>query len=175
MKKYLWLVVLGFIGLMGSGCGTLMSTLGGPESPRPKEYQVSTVGDMVNKNVPVVMGAQTNKQDNIKELASVAVQAIGGSTTRDQAEAISSISANAFGAIQNADGSAGIIGKIMNKSSDEIMNMSMSEYAIYAATQGVVASRNQQTAYQRIKLGWEWTSGKLAGAAAAALAALGRR
>lgn len=174
MKRYLCLVVaLCFIGFAGSGCGTLMSTLGGPESPRPKEYQVLAAKELVNRNVPVVVRAQTNKQDNIRQLALVSVCAVGSSTTREQAMAITSISANAFSAIQNADGTAGIIGKIMSKSSEDIANMSMGEYAIYAATQGIVASRNQAAAYQGIKLGWEWTSGKLAGAAAAATGGTG--
>ena len=172
MKKKL-IVVLCFIGFTGMGCRSLMSVMGGPESPRPKEYQVSAAGDMVNKNVPVVVRAQTNKQDNIKCLAEKAVQAIGSATTREQAEAISSISANAFSAIQNADGTAGIIGKIMSKSIDDVSRMSVGEYALYAATQGIVASRNQQAAYEGIKLGWQWTSGKIAEVAGAATGGTG--
>ena len=174
MKKLIVLIAVScFVGFTGNGCSSLMSMLGGPESPRPKEYQVSATSSMVGDSVGVVVGAQTNKQDNIRALAAMAVMGIGSSTTDEQAAAISSISANAFSAIQNADGTAGIIGKIMSKSVDDISRMPMGEYALYAAAQGVVASRNQEAAYEGIKLGWKWTSGRIAEAAGAATGGTG--
>lgn len=151
------------------GCSAVQSMFGGAESPRPKEYQVSASKDIVNTNVPVVIGAQTNKQDNIKLLAEKAVDAIKASTTKEQVEGIANVMANACSAIQLADGSAGMVSNLMGKSTGDILKMPVSEYLFYAAGQNVVASRNQQTAYEGLRIGWQWTTAnitKIAGAAA---------
>jgi len=147
-----------------SGC-LLTSMLGGAESPRPKEYQVEASKEIVNSNVPVVVGAQTNKQDNIQIVALEALKAIEKTTTAAQAEAITNVAANSFKAIEKANGTAEIVDRIMENSGENILTMSTLQYAAYAAGQTAVAMRNQEAVYQGIKVGWKWTTAGIASAA----------
>ena len=144
-----------------SGC-LLTSMLGGAESPRPKQYQVEASREIVNTNVPVVVGAQTNKQDNIKLVAIKALEIIKETTTPEQAEAITNVAANSFRAIEKADGTADIVSKIMRQGNSDILTMSTLQYAAYAAGQTAVAMRNREAAYKGIKAGWQWTTANIA-------------
>ena len=147
-----------------NGC-LLASMLGGAESPRPKEYQVEASKEIVNSNVPVVVGAQTNKQDNINLVAIKALEIIGTISTSAQAEAITNVAANAFKAIEKANGTADIVGSMMERGNSDVLTMSSLQYAAYAAGQTAVAMRNQEAVYQGIKAGWKWTTAGIASAA----------
>lgn len=161
MKKIITCIIIIFAMSSNSGC-LLTSMLGGAESPRPKVYQVEASKEIVNSNVPVVVGAQTNKQDNIQIVALKALEIIRDSTTKEQAEAITNVAANSFKAIKDADGTKDIVGEIMQKGNDNILSMSTLQYAAYAAGQTAVAMRNQEAAYQGIKVGWQWTTKAIA-------------
>lgn len=160
MKKLILCLAMIF-GLGNSGC-LLSSMLGGAESPRPKEYQVEASKEIVNSNVPVVVGAQTNKQNNIQIVALKALEIIKETTTKEQAEAVTNVAANSFKAIKDADGTKDIIGNMMEKGNDNILAMSTLQYAAYAAGQTAVAMRNQEALYSGIKTGIQWTSGNIA-------------
>src|SRR3990167_8929211 len=134
MATVLLVVVCAVLIIFGNGC-LLSSMLGGAESPRPKEYQVEASKEIVNSNVPVVVGAQTNKQDNIQIVALEALRAIEKITTPAQAEAITNVAANSFKAIEKANGTAEIVDRIMENSGENILTMSTLQYAAYAAGQ----------------------------------------
>ena len=150
--------------ILGNGC-LLTSMLGGAESPRPKEYQVVASKEIVNSNVPVVVGAQTNKQDNINLVAIKALEIIGTVSTPEQAEAITNVAANAFRAIEKANGTADIVGSMMERGNSDVLTMSTLQYAAYAAGQTAVAMRNQEAVYKGIKAGWQWTTSTIASVA----------
>ena len=127
------------------------------ESPRPQLHQVDAAKEIVNSNVPVIVGAQTNKQDNIKFVAEKALTAIKESTPA-QVDGITNITANAFEAIKDADGTAKNLSKVMGNTNKSILEMSAIEYLGYAGMQGQVAMQNRDKLYSGIKSGWQWTN-----------------
>lgn len=62
----------------GSGCGLLPSMLGGPESPRPKEYQVTAAKEIATENVEKIMEGQLGKQEHIAKVTVAAILALSG-------------------------------------------------------------------------------------------------
>lgn len=171
-KQILCSFAILFLPVLFCGC-LLQSMLGGAESPRPKEYQVEASSEIVNSNVPVVVGAQTNKQDNIQKVALEALKTIKETTTPAQAEAVTNVAANSFKAIEEADGTADIVSRIMRDGNSDILNMSTLQYAAYAAGQTAVAMRNQEAAYNGIKTGLQWTTANIAKVAGGATGAGG--
>lgn len=155
--------------IMFTGCGMFEV-----ESPRPQIHQTEAAKEIVNSNVPVIVQAQTNKQDNIKFVAEKALTAIKEATPA-QVDGITNISANAFEAIKDADGTAKNLGKVMGNTNKSILEMSAIEYLGYAGMQGQVAMQNRDKLYSGIKTGWQWTGKKIAGAGgiAALLTGLG--
>lgn len=144
-----------------AGCAAAMKPFY-TESPRPEEHQVSAAQSMNEKNVPVIVGAQTDKQGKIDRVARSAIHNITKTTTPAQVEGITNITANAIRGIQHADGTAKILGNMQGKSIQQILQMPTAEYLAYAAMQGPQAEDNRQKAYEGIKAGWEWTSGTIA-------------
>lgn len=159
MKKLGLVIIIGFFGLAGCAGITRPFTV---ESPRANRDQITAVKDITTTNVPVIVGAQTDKQRRAAEVARVAIHNIVNTKDTVQAEAITNIAANAITAIKDADGTAKILGHAQEKAAADILQMPLSQYMAYAASQGIVASRNQDTAYRGIKAGWQWTSGKIA-------------
>ena len=135
-----------------AGCASMFEV----ESPRPAEYQTKSAQDIVVKNVPVIVGAQKDKQGKIKEVAVEALKAIKAATPA-QADAISNIAANAFGAIEHADGTQKTIGTMMGKTMGELLTMPTGQYLMYAGMQGQVAMQNREKLYEGVKTGFQWT------------------
>ncbi len=152
----LWIVALTVL----CGCGMFEV-----ESPRPEAYQTEAAKEIVTTNVPVIVAAQTNKQDNIKYVAEKAFLAMRGEpvgtdtvgegertmVTNIQAEAITNIAANAFGAIERANGTERNLSKIMGSTNKSILEMSMAEYIAYTGAQGAVALDNREKLYKGIE------------------------
>lgn len=152
-----------FAGLVGlsSGCGTIMKAFT-VESPRPNREQLETAKNISSANVPIIANMQTDKQAKIASVARAGLRAIAGATTPGQVEGITNIVANATEGIENANGTAKILGRLQEKSLEDVLKMSVVEYGMYAAGQSVVASHNIEKAKEGIKLGWQWTKGTLA-------------
>ena len=138
------------------------------ESPRPLEYQTDAAVEVFSDDkVTTVVGAQTDKQERIKEVAIAAFVALGAEkegtgdeeeivtsiegVTEEVAEVISNIAANAFSAIQYADGTTNVLGNVMRKTNKDILTMNVLEYAAYAASQGAVAGANKEKLYKGIE------------------------
>mgnify|MGYP001558903860 CR=1 FL=1 len=159
-KLKLW--SLGTVTMMSCiGCGSMMK-LFTVESPRPNKDQLITAQSITEKNVPVIANMQVDKQVKIASVARAGLFAIGKATTLQQVEGITNIVANAVEGIENADGTAKILGDSQRKSLEDVLKMSVVEYGMYAAGQATVASGNIQKAKEGLKLGWEWTKGTLA-------------
>lgn len=141
------------------------------ESPRPQFHQTEAAKEIVNSNVPVIVEAQTNKQDNIKYVAEKALTAIKEATPA-QVDGITNISANAFEAIKDADGTAKNLGKVMGNTNKSILEMSAIEYLGYAGMQGQVAMQNKDKLYSGVKTGFQWT-GKTIGTIAGGTTGVG--
>lgn len=172
MKKF-YLSLIAVVGLMGLGsCAELIKPFT-VESPRPNKEQISAAQNITEKNVPVIAGMQNDKQRRIALVASAAIHNIAKTKDQKQVEGISNVAANAIDGIQHADGTAKILGNLQSHTVDDMMKMPLGEYMTYVAGQSVVASHNIDKAKEGIKAGWEWTSGKLAGAAAAATGGTG--
>lgn len=132
------------------------------ESPRPDKNQITAVQTMNEKNVPIIVHAQTDKQNKIDRVARAAIYSMKSATRKDQIAGISNVAANAIDGIQHADGTAKILGNMQGKSIQQILQMPTAEYLAYAAMQGPQAEANRQKAYEGIKAGWSWTAGTIA-------------
>ena len=143
-----------------AGCAALKPFY--TESPRPNKNQVSAVQGMNEKNVPVIVHAQTDKQNKIASVARAAIHNIQNATKPEQVDGITNVAANAIEGIQHADGTAKILGNMQGKSIQQILQMPTAEYLAYASFQGPQAEANRQKAYEGIKAGWQWTSGTIA-------------
>lgn len=153
-------VVLSALLCMSAGCGVMKPFY--TESPRPDKNQVEAVQSMNEANVPVIVGAQTDKQCKIASVARAAIHNIQNATRPEQVEGITNIAANAIEGIQHADGTAKILGNMQGKSIQQILQMPTAEYLAYAAMQGPQAESNRQKAYEGIKAGWAWTTSTIA-------------
>lgn len=158
MFRHIFLI--SFIGLF-CGCGSIMKAFT-VESPRPNKDQLVTAQSMLEKNVPVIANMQVDKQVKIASVARAGLFAIAKATTSEQVEGITNIVANATEGIENADGTAKILGRSQEKSLEDVLKMSIVEYGMYAAGQSVVASHNIEKAKEGIQVGWQWTKGTLA-------------
>ncbi len=146
---FMFLAFIAFLvslALFASGCKMFEV-----ESPRPEEHQTEAAREIVNTNVPVIVGAQTDKQGRIKEVAVKALEIIGVTTSDVQAKAITNITANAVSAIKDADGTGKNLSKIMGGTNKDILTMNVLEYAAYAGTQSAVALDNRQKLYKGIE------------------------
>lgn len=172
MKKF-YLSLIAVVGLLGlASCAELVKPFT-VESPRPNKEQISAAQNITEKNVPVIAGMQNDKQRKIALVATAAIHNIAKTKDQKQVEGITNVAANAIDGIQHADGTAKILGNLQARTMDDIMKMPMAEYMMYAAGQSAVASHNIEKAKEGIRAGWQWTSGKLAGAAAAATGGTG--
>jgi hypothetical protein len=149
--------------LMGSlcGCGTIMKAFS-VDSPRPNKEQVSAAKSITEKNVPVIVSAQTDKQQKIARVASAAIHNLAKATRQEQVVGITNVAANAIDGIQHADGTAKILGGMQEKAVNDILKMSVSEYSVYAMAQGYTAVNNIDKTKAGIKIGWQWTSRNIA-------------
>lgn len=151
--------------LIFSGCAELFSrAIGGPESPRPNKPQLESVISINQTNVPVIAGLQEDKQKRLETIALRAIELLPQCKTPEQVEALTNIVANALESVKEADGTAKILGNFSGKTITDIARMPLGEYLAYTAGQSIVASRNQELALEGIKVGWQWTVGKIAGA-----------
>lgn len=157
MIKQIYLVIL--IGCL-CGCGLMKAF--SVDSPRPDKTQVEAVKSITEKNVPVIVSAQTDKQQKIARVASAAVHNITKTIRPEQVEGITNVAANAIDGIQHADGTAKILGRMQENATSDILKMSVAEYGIYAAAQGYTAVNNIDKAKAGIKAGWQWTSTNIA-------------
>ncbi|MCR4293615.1 MAG: hypothetical protein NUV76_12150 [Candidatus Kuenenia sp.] len=146
---------------IGLGCGTIMKAFS-VESPRPNKEQLEAAKSIISENVPVIANMQTDKQSKIASVARAGLFAISKATTPGQVEGITYIVVNAAASIENANGTAKILGRSQEKSLEDVLKMSVVEYGMYAAGQSMVASHNIEKAKEGIKLGWQWTKGTLA-------------
>ena len=159
----LLIVPLLAIVLAGSGCiGLLTRSLGGPESPRPKEYQVIGAKETTVPVVKVLAAAQNRKVEAVEVISGDALASLKDATP-EQAEAITNVVANAVKAVEAVDGTAKYTSKLAGGTVENILDMDLGDYLAYTTVQGVVASRNQQAVYEGAKLGVQWTKGKVAG------------
>lgn len=143
-----------------SGCGLMKAF--SVESPRPNKTQVEAARSITEASVPVIVSAQTDKQQKIARVASAAVSSIAKATTPAQVEGITNVAANAIDGIQHADGTAKILGRMQENATSDILRMSVAEYGIYAAAQGYTAVNNIEKAKIGIHAGWHWTKTNIA-------------
>lgn len=129
--------------------------LGGPESPRPKEYQVEASKEIVTKNVTEIMKGQLGKQEGIGAVAIAALNSMSTADTKAKVEGITNIVANTANAIQEADGSAKLLSTLTGSTTKGIAEMSAVEYLAYSAGQTIVASGNREKVASGVKLGME--------------------
>lgn len=158
MVKNIFLI--SFLGIF-CGCGTIMKAFS-VESPRPNKNQLATAQYITEKNVPVIANMQVDKQRRIAAVSRTGLFAIAKATTPAQVEGATNIVANAIDGIENADGTAKILGHSQEKSIEDVLKMSVVEYGIYAAGQTVLASHNIEKVKKGIQVGWQWTKGTIA-------------
>lgn len=159
--------------LLASGCAPLMRAFT-TDSPRPNKDQLETAKTITTQNVPVIAGMQTDKQRRIEVTARAGLHAVSRQgVTPEQAEAITNIVANASQAIQNADGTAKILGQGQAQTLEDVLKMSTAQYMAGIAAQGVVATHNQAAVYSGIKTGWQWTSNTIAAVVGASTGGIG--
>ncbi|WKZ15422.1 MAG: hypothetical protein QY317_16120 [Candidatus Jettenia caeni] len=156
---YICLVVVSITGCTSHDASARI--FGGPESPRPDKTQISAAQSITENSVPVIVGAQTDKQDKISIVAQKAIESIIQAKEASQVEGITNIAANAIRGIKDSDGTAKILGHAQEKAVGDILQMKMSEYMAYAAGQSVVASNNRDIAYRGIVTGFQWTKSNL--------------
>lgn len=169
-----WLLLCVFCVLpVISGCAPLMRAFT-TDSPRPNKDQLETAKTITTQNVPVIAGMQTDKQRRIGVTAMAGLRAVSRpGVTPEQAEAITNIVANASHAIQNADGTAKILGQGQAQTLEDVLKMNTMQYMAGIAAQGAVAMHNQAAVYSGIKTGWQWTSKTIAAVAGASTGGLG--
>lgn len=156
---------------LAAGCAVMKPFY--TESPRPDARQISAVQSINERNVPVIVSAQTDKQNKIASVARAAIHNIRNAITSEQVEGITNIAANAIGGIQHADGTAKILGNMQGKSIQQLLQMPTAEYLAYTTMQGPQAEKNREAAYEGIKAGWEWTTSTIAEIAGAATGGAG--
>ena len=139
------------------GC-LLTKMLGGPESPRPLEYQVQQSKDMITALVPGIVKAQIDKQKQIESVASKAINMIKGDLRGDQSEAITNVVANSVSAILRADGTKQVVGDIMNQGIEGVLKMPGMQYLAYSGLQTAAAIGNKERLYEGIKTGIKWSN-----------------
>lgn len=145
-----------------SGCGTIMKAFT-VESPRPNENQLKAAKEITTASVPIIAGLQTHKQRNIAQVTKAGIEALKGKDiTVAQIKGIVHVTEAGIESVEKADGTAKMLGRSQEKTTEDILKMSVVEYGMYAAGQAVVASHNIEKAKEGLKLGWEWTKGTLA-------------
>lgn len=160
--RIIWILV---ICLSLSGCASLLArAVGGPESPRPNKDQLESVTNINQTNVPVIAKLQEDKQMRLEAIALKAIELLPQCKTPEQVAALTNMVANALKSVEEADGTAKILGSFSGKTVADIARMPLGEYLAYTAGQTIVASKNQELALEGIKVGWQWTTGKVAGA-----------
>lgn len=161
MRKiiYVYIFLCGFI---FCGCGTIMKAFS-VESPRPNKEQLAAAKEITTANVPVIAGLQTHKQRNIAQVTRAGIYALSRKNlTPAQVKGIAYIAEAGIKSVEDADGTAKMLGHSQQKTTEDILKMSVVEYGMYAAGQAVVASQNIERAKEGLKLGWQWTKGTLA-------------
>lgn len=162
------MLVIFALAIIFSGCASLLKPFS-VESPRPDKSQLDAVSGISQSNVPVIANMQTDKQDKIAAVAEQAIESLQNTTDPVQAEAITNVAANAIEGIQNADGTAKILGQGHSKTMSDILKMNPVEYLGYLAGQTPIALNNKEMAYKGIKAGWEWTNKTITEAAGAGI------
>lgn len=144
---------------LGLGSCTQLTKPFTVEPPRPSTEQLSAAQSMTEKNIPVIINAQTDKQRKIASVARAALHALQAKGTDTcLVSGVENVATSAIEAIRLADGTAEILGRTQEKSIHDILQMPLAAYMAYAASQGVVASNNRELAYKGIKAGWDWTT-----------------
>ena len=161
--KYVVLIVSVVLVLCG-GC-SMLSMLSGPESPRPKEYQVEAAKEIATKNVVEIMKGQLGKQDGIEAVAIAAIAAMISADSNAKVEGLTNIVANTANQIRLSNGSAKLLATMSGATSKSITEMSALEYMAYTASQTAVATSNREKLAKGVSLGMEKIQ-KLAGLAA---------
>ncbi|MDE1890841.1 MAG: hypothetical protein KGI30_11425, partial [Planctomycetota bacterium] len=161
MKQY---KILGLVVcvLMFSGCASVMRAFV-PDSPRPNEDQLQTAKELSENNVSTIAGLQSDKQGKIAGVARAAIKSVQSAQTSDQVEAASNIAANAFKAIERADGTQKTLGSLQGKTMEDVLRMSTVQYMAGIAAQSAANVHNQEVVYEGIKTGWQWTKTNIGG------------
>lgn len=155
--------------LYAVGCSSIAKTFS-VESPRPDKTQITAAQQITEKNVPVIVGAQTDKQSKISQVTRAAIHALKTAQNPAQVEGITNVTANGINAIQIADGTAKILGRVQEKTVSDILHMPMAEYLGYVAGQTPIAMNNREQVYEGIKAGWQWTNKTIAEVAGSGVA-----
>ncbi len=164
-----WIIMIAcvVVGLAVAGCANL---LGGPESPRPKEYQVEATKEIITQNTTKIMESQLGKQDGIEAIALAALVAIGTSKTDTQMEAITNVVANTAASLERTQGVEKQLARMTGSGAEGLSDMSAIAYGMYAASQTAVSMGNREKMYSGIKAGFKWTQNKIMGMAGGGLA-----
>lgn len=177
MRTYISLFLLFVVCALLSGGCVVTRMFGGPESPRPKEYQVTAAKEIATTNVKEIMKGQLEKQDGIEAVAIQALKAMAAADNNAKVEGITNIVANVSNQIRLSDGSAKLLSTLSGNVSKGISEMSALEYMAYTASQTAVAVSNKEKLLKGVSLGMEkgskaaiWATG---GTGLAALAAMG--
>lgn len=147
-----------------SGCANLMRAFV-PDSPRPNADQLKTTLQLSKENVTTIAGLQINKQNQMGNVARSALHNLKTVSTAEQTEAITNIAANAFQAIERADGTGKTLGKLQGETMEDVLRMPTSQFLAGIAAQTVANVNNQESVYSGIKTGWQWTKTNIGGIA----------
>ena len=156
MKILSILIVTGFISF--AGCANLMRAFV-PDSPRPNTKQLETAKEISEKNVTSIAELQLSKQRELSIVARAALNSLSdkSSTFVGKAEAVSNIAANAFLAIEKANGTKDTLGKLQGTTMEDILRMNTMQYMAGIAAQSTANLHNQEVVYSGVKMGWQWT------------------
>lgn len=161
------------LAITGSGCGLLASAVGGPESPRPKEYQVQSSAKVTTTATTQLTEVEKEKVQAINNIGVKAIEVLKDAKDPNQIRGIDSVAVKTSREVVAVDGTTGAVAGLAGKSVEDIAQMPTGQYLTYALTQGVVASRNQQAVYEGLKVGWRWTAAKVAEMAGGATGGIG--
>ncbi len=171
MNKYL-IAGLFCLSISSLNCASLMRAFV-PDSPRPNSQQLSTAKEVSETNVTTIAGLQSNKQEKMAQVAEAALKIVSESKIPEQVEAASNIAANAFKAIERADGTRNTLGKLQGTTMEDILKMTTAQYLAGIAAQTAVDVGNKESLYSGINTGWQWTKTNIGGLAGIASLLLG--
>lgn len=157
------------------GCASLIRAVT-VDSPRANKNQLQTA-QIINKEnketVPVIVGAQTDKQDKITQVAKEAFSILAQTRTKEQAEAVLNVAVEAIEGIRKADGTAETIRGLNSDTLDKILFMRDGQFAIATLAQAYTSAGNIDKSREYAKLGFQWTKEKIAQAGGLAAIVMG--
>lgn len=154
MKILSILIVTGFISCLG--CSNLMRAFV-PDSPRPNAKQLEVAREISEANVVSIASLQLSKQQEMSSVARLALNSLATEPSPEKAEAISNIAANAFSAIERANGTKDTLAKLQGATMEDILQMNTMQYMAGIAAQSTANLHNQEVVYSGVKMGWQWT------------------